>query len=76
MRKIKAKFEKGIYRFFVEIENKNIRKDSDHIVIFEKVSTKKEADSILKGMIIAIEYDGENKMKSAGWSIAENWNQL
>jgi len=76
MKTMRAKFEKGLYRFMVEIENKNERKDSEQVIIFCTVTSKKEANALLKGMIRALEYDGQNQMKYAEWAVANNWNQL
>ncbi len=78
MRTKKTDFKKGWYRFFAYIENKDERRDAERCCIYERVTSKKEANLFLLAFVAGLTYGNESlHAKEYGWELMpDNWEKL
>lgn len=78
MRTKKAIFKKGLYQFFVELEDKTIRSDSERCKVYATMTSEKQAENFLSAFISGLTYRNENlKAKEYGFRIMpDNWEDL
>lgn len=78
MKKKKAIFHKGLYKFFAVIENIDERKDAEKCQCFEVMTSKKQADTFLRAFVSGLTYQNESlKAKEYGWEIMpDSWDKL
>lgn len=62
-----------MYRFFVDIENVDERKDPERCQAIQYMGSKKDADLFLKAFVFGLIYQNESlRAKYYGWEI---WTQ-
>lgn len=73
-----SQFKRGLYRFEVVTENKYNPDERDECVVYQTMTSKKQADTFAEALSIGLVYNNGNlRIKKRSWEIMpDTWENL